>query len=130
MEGDISAHDDVARSCCSRFVGAREEPGRAHRHRVARGGRGGRGGVVPARSGKRAGRSATAQTAPPYPPLTAEQRAQFEAWYNVQPVVEVPIDKGAAKVLIVKFNDFQCPPCQQTYMEYKGILSKYTPAGA
>jgi uncharacterized membrane protein/protein-disulfide isomerase len=65
-----------------------------------------------------------------YPPLSAEQRAQFEAWYNVQPVVEVPIDKGAAKVLVVKFNDFQCPPCRQTYNEYKGILSKYTAGGA
>ena len=32
--------------------------------------------------------------------------------------------QGTAKVLIVKFNDFQCPPCRQTYIEYKGILSK------
>ena len=41
----------------------------------------------------------------------------------------MPIDKGTAKVLIVKFNDYQCPPCRQTYNEYKGILSKYTPGG-
>ena len=47
----------------------------------------------------------------------------------MQPVVDVPIDKGAAKVLIVKFNDYQCPPCRQTYNEYKGILAKYAPTG-
>jgi uncharacterized membrane protein/protein-disulfide isomerase len=69
------------------------------------------------------------QAAPTYPPLTPEQHAQFVAWYNVQPVVEVPIEKGAAKVLVVKFNDYQCPPCRQTYTEYKGVLAKYAPSG-
>jgi protein-disulfide isomerase/uncharacterized membrane protein len=64
-----------------------------------------------------------------YAPLTDGQRAQFEQWYNVQPVVEVPVDKGDAKVLIVKFNDYQCPPCRQTHREYKGILAKYIASG-
>jgi uncharacterized membrane protein/protein-disulfide isomerase len=73
--------------------------------------------------------TAAQETVAAYPPLTPEQRAQFEPWYDVQPVVDVPIDKGTAKVLIVKFNDYQCPPCRQTYNEYKGILSKYTPGG-
>ena len=31
---------------------------------------------------------------------------------------------GAA-VVIVKFNDYQCPPCRQTYMEYKPIFAKW-----
>ena len=73
--------------------------------------------------------TAAQPTAPVYPPLTPEDRVRFEAWYAVQPVVEVEIDKGAAKVLVVKFNDYQCPPCRQTYNEYKGILAKYTPGG-
>ena len=30
-----------------------------------------------------------------------------------------------AKVLIVKFNDFQCPACGQAYLAYKPILAKY-----
>ena len=34
-----------------------------------------------------------------------------------------------AKVLVVKFNDFQCPPCRLTYNEYRGILAKYTATG-
>jgi protein-disulfide isomerase/uncharacterized membrane protein len=83
-----------------------------------------------ATGGAQAQGTAAQETAPAYPPLTPEQLTQFEAWYNVQPVVELPIDKGTAKVLIVKFNDYQCPPCRQTYNEYKGILAKYTPGGS
>ena len=63
------------------------------------------------------------------PRLTDGQRAQFEAWYKLQPVVDVPIDRGTAKVLIVKFNDYQCPPCRQTHEQYKSILAKHTASG-
>lgn len=75
----------------------------------------------------------TAQTATAavrqYPPLTDQQRADFEKWYDVQPKVDVPVEAGGAKVVIVKFNDFQCPPCRQTYTEYKPLLEKYTATG-
>lgn len=64
-----------------------------------------------------------------YPPLTDQQKADFLRWYEVQPKVDVPIDAGGAKVLIVKFNDYQCPPCRETYYAYKGILQKYTATG-
>jgi protein-disulfide isomerase len=47
----------------------------------------------------------------------------------VQPKVDVPIDAGGAKVLVVKFNDYQCPPCRQTYLDYKGLLARYTATG-
>ena len=75
--------------------------------------------------------SATHAAAAPteYQPLTDLQRAQFEKWYDLQPVVNIPIDKGSAKVLVVKFNDYQCPPCRRTYYEFKGILDKYTATG-
>jgi protein-disulfide isomerase len=72
---------------------------------------------------------ATGADAPAHVRLTDGQRAQFEAWYKVQPVVALPIDKGAAKVLVVKFNDYQCPPCRQTFYEYKGILATHTASG-
>ena len=41
----------------------------------------------------------------------------------------MPIDKGGAKVLVVKFNDYQCPPCRRTYYEFQGVLAKYTANG-
>ena len=70
-----------------------------------------------------------APAAPQYPPLTDAQRAEFERWWDVQPKVDVPVDREGAKVLILKFNDFQCPPCRLTYNEYLGVLAKYTGNG-
>jgi len=73
--------------------------------------------------------TAAVSAEPQYTPLTDQQRFDFIRWYEVQPKVDVPLDAGGAKVLIVKFNDFQCPPCRQTYVEYKRLLEKYTATG-
>ena len=67
--------------------------------------------------------------APQAAPMTDQQRASFIQWYEKQPVVSVPIERGSAKVLVVKFNDYQCPPCRETYLGYKRILDKYTAGG-
>jgi protein-disulfide isomerase len=34
------------------------------------------------------------------------------------------VPSNGASVVIVKFNDYQCPPCGQTFREYKPILAK------
>jgi protein-disulfide isomerase len=39
--------------------------------------------------------------------------------------VPIVIPPEGAKVLIVKFNDFQCPPCRNSHMAYKPILAKF-----
>jgi protein-disulfide isomerase/uncharacterized membrane protein len=71
-----------------------------------------------------------ATVAPPqFPPLTDQQKADFERWWDVQPKVDVPVERGNAKVLVVKFNDFQCPACRVTYNEYRGVLEKYEGTG-
>jgi uncharacterized membrane protein/protein-disulfide isomerase len=62
---------------------------------------------------------------PPTETIDADQLAEFNKWIDAQPRVNVPIPANGAQVLIVKFNDYQCPSCRQTYMEYKGILAKY-----
>jgi protein-disulfide isomerase len=69
--------------------------------------------------------SAEAQAAPAATPGGA-QLAEFEKWLASQPreTVLVPNTEGAA-VVVVKFNDYQCPPCRQTYMEYKPIFAKW-----
>ena len=61
----------------------------------------------------------------PYPPLTDGQRAEFLRWYDVQPQEEVPVDAAGAKVTIVKFNDFQCPACRESYYALARVLRKY-----
>ena len=62
-------------------------------------------------------------------PITDQQRSEFEKWWEMQPRVQVPYTADGAKVVVVKFNDYQCPPCKQTYEAYEPILAKYEPRG-
>jgi uncharacterized membrane protein/protein-disulfide isomerase len=73
--------------------------------------------------------SAPAAPAAQPPALTDMQRMDFLKWYEVQPRVTVPLDLEGAKVLVVKFNDYQCPPCRQSFLEYKPIIEKYRATG-
>ena len=59
------------------------------------------------------------------PSLTDGQRLEFSDWYASQQRIEVPVDVGDVKLVIVKFNDYQCPPCGQTFFNYREILSRY-----
>jgi uncharacterized membrane protein/protein-disulfide isomerase len=63
------------------------------------------------------------------PPLTDEQRAALQKWWSVQKKVDLPIPNDGAKVLIVKFSDYMCPACRQTYEWYKPVLGKYLAGG-
>jgi protein-disulfide isomerase len=51
--------------------------------------------------------------------------AEFEKWLAAQPREAVVVPADGAAVVVVKFNDYQCPPCRQTYMEYKPIFAKW-----
>ena len=64
------------------------------------------------------------------PPLSEAARAAIEQWWNMQPVVDVPVPAAGAKVVIVKFNDYQCPACGLTHNIYKPVIAKYTSSGA
>ena len=57
--------------------------------------------------------------------LDATQQAAFETYYKQQPRVPLPVANDGAKVVIVKFNDYMCPPCKQTHLEYKPILARW-----
>jgi protein-disulfide isomerase len=59
------------------------------------------------------------------PPVTDAQRAQFVQWLAAQPHTNLPVDADGAKVLVVKFTDYQCPACAKTYLDYKPVLAKY-----
>ena len=83
--------------------------------------------IFPRETGSAA--EAAVQQPASFPPLTDTERTQFEAWWDAQPKVEMPVPNEGAKVLVVKFNDYQCPPCRQSFEAYKGILAKYTTTG-
>ena len=63
------------------------------------------------------------QAAAPAP--TPDQTSEFQRWYASQPRVPLVVPAEGAKVLVVKFNDFQCPACGQSYLQYKPIFAKY-----
>ena len=74
------------------------------------------------------------ESAPPaqeaaYLPLTDQQRADLAKWWAVQPKVDLPIPNDGAKVLVVKFSDYMCPACRQTYVGYKPVFDKYLSGG-
>jgi protein-disulfide isomerase len=57
--------------------------------------------------------------------LTAEQSAEWDKWLDAQPRAQEVEPDGNTKVLVVKFNDWQCPACRQLWLEYRGIIAKY-----
>jgi protein-disulfide isomerase/uncharacterized membrane protein len=63
------------------------------------------------------------QAAPPAP--SAAQLDQLHAFLAEQPRVPVTVAADGAAVVIVKFNDYQCPACGQTYRDYKPVIAKW-----
>ena len=72
-------------------------------------------GVLPARSGAGAAARRRGGRAAARPEPTQNQKSEFERWYASQPRVPLVVPAEGAKVLIVKFNDYQCPACGQSY---------------
>lgn len=62
---------------------------------------------------------------PPLQPLAESERLELEKWFDLQPKVDLPFPHNQAKVVIVKFNDYQCPPCRGTYFAFEPIVAKY-----
>ena len=73
----------------------------------------------------RAASTSPADAGAPAPVATAEQRNELEQFMAAAPRIPLVIPRDGAKVLIVKFNDFQCPACANSHMAYKPILAKY-----
>ena len=59
------------------------------------------------------------------PRADAGQASEFERYWEARERVALAIPAEGAKVLIVKFNDFQCPPCRNSHMAYKPVLTKF-----
>jgi len=70
-------------------------------------------------------REAVASAAGVLPEPTQDQRSELERFMSSAQRVPLAISNEGAKVLIVKFNDYQCPACGQSYLAYKPVLAKY-----
>ena len=76
----------------------------------------------------RDGHRTNAPEAPQYAPLTDKQRFDLIQWFEAQPRVDMPV-QADSKVVVVKFNDYQCPACRSAYFSYKPLIEKYQPSG-
>ncbi len=54
-----------------------------------------------------------------------QPQSEFERWYFAQPMVDAGVAMAGEKVLVVKFNDYMCPACGQSYRDYKAVFAKY-----
>jgi uncharacterized membrane protein/protein-disulfide isomerase len=59
------------------------------------------------------------------PATSAEQLAKFEQYLAAQPRVPVMVPSDGAALVIVKFNDYQCPGCGETHRQLKPVLAKW-----
>lgn len=65
------------------------------------------------------------RAAAPVPAASASQVSEFERWYSSLPRMPVLVPSDGAKVVIVKFADYQCPACASVFFNYKSVLAKY-----
>ena len=54
-----------------------------------------------------------------------DRQSEFLRFWESAPRVQVPVSADGAAILIVRFSDFQCPSCAQSYMDCKSILVTY-----
>ena len=78
----------------------------------------------PAQATAEAASAGQAATAAPSG-LTPAAQKELETFLAAQQRVPVMVASEGAAVVLVKFNDYQCPPCGQTFAQYKPVLAKY-----
>jgi protein-disulfide isomerase len=81
----------------------------------------------PGEVGSAAAQAVDVAPAAPLETLTPEQTAEWDRYLDSKVAVSEPalLPSGATKVLLTKFNDYQCPSCRQTYVIYRSIIEKY-----
>jgi uncharacterized membrane protein/protein-disulfide isomerase len=67
----------------------------------------------------------TAAAAAPVETLTPEQLQEWHAWLDAQPRESALAAKEPGKVVLVKFNDYQCPSCRMTWIAYRDIIARH-----
>ena len=72
------------------------------------------------------GAASQAAQQPAIPTAEASQIQQLEQYLAAQPRIPVMVPNDGAAVVVVKFNDYQCPACGQTYRDYKAVIAKWT----
>ena len=56
---------------------------------------------------------------------SADAESEFVRFWNAQPRVDLPVPRGGEQVLVLKFNDYQCPSCARSHFLYAPIFARY-----
>ena len=68
-------------------------------------------------------------SATPAPVVSQGQQSEFERYWEAEPRVPLSLPASAevdgASVIVVKFNDYQCPACANAHRVYAPIFAKY-----
>ena len=51
--------------------------------------------------------------------------SEFVRFWKAQPRVDLPVPREGAQVLVLKFNDYQCPSCARAHFLYAPIFARY-----
>jgi len=51
-------------------------------------------------------------------------RAEFEKALSEQTRQAIPVSADGARVVVVKFNDYQCPPCRATHEAFEPVIAR------
>jgi uncharacterized membrane protein/protein-disulfide isomerase len=71
------------------------------------------------------GEDAAARQAAAAPAATASEQLDFATAWAQQPRHELGVDPEGASVVVVKWNDFECPSCRQAEAYYKSAFDKF-----
>ena len=58
-------------------------------------------------------------------PGSEDAESEFVRFWNAQPRVDLPVPREGAQVLVLKFNDYQCPSCARSHFLYAPIFARY-----
>jgi uncharacterized membrane protein/protein-disulfide isomerase len=71
-------------------------------------------------------RGGAASSAPAGQAPAADRQSEFLRFWESQVRTQLPVPADGAAVVIVKFSDFMCPSCAQTYRDYKPVLERFS----
>ena len=55
----------------------------------------------------------------------ADRQSEFVRFWESQVRTQLPVSADGAAVVIVRFSDYQCPACAQSFKDYKPIVARF-----